>query len=92
MLQSETEIIAVTGVIAGFMVGSFFKKSNSRDPFILHSLISVVIGLVGAFLGKYVMTFFVSNMEPRWLYSVVIPGVSASLLVLVSQSLGRSDK
>jgi len=84
MLLDPGGVIAwiIVGLIAGWLTGKVMKGAGYgafRD---------IILGMVGAFIGGIVMSFFGLQGQAGFVGSIAIAFVGAVLLVMVVRALG----
>lgn len=72
----------VIGLIAGYLANKF---TGARRGLIT----SLVIGLVGSFVGGYLATVFRLNISGGWLDQIIVATVGAVLVLFIYRQIRR---
>lgn len=73
----------VLGAIAGWLAGMFMKSDHSM-------LEDIILGIVGAFVGGFIMNFFGQPGVTGFnLYSVIVSSIGAAVVIFLGRVLRR---
>lgn len=75
----------VIGALAGW-IASMIMKTNAEQGL----LIDIIVGIIGAFIGGYVVTFFGVDPNANLIITLVTAVIGAVILLAIIKAVRRS--
>lgn len=75
----------VIGALAGW-IASMIMKTNAEQGI----LIDIIVGIVGAFIGGYVVRFFGVNPDSNLIMSLITAVIGAVILLAIIKAVRRN--
>lgn len=76
-------LLILFGALAGWLASIFMKSNNS-------TIVDIVLGVVGAFVGGYVMNFFGQTGVTGFnLYSILVATLGAVIVIFIGRILRK---
>jgi len=77
-------VILIIGLIAGFLAGKIMKGGG------FGIIGDIIVGVIGAFIGSWLWTFFkLPPIGPWWLSAIIIATVGACILLFILRLIKR---
>lgn len=79
-------VFILLGLIAGWIASVIMRTNASQGP-----LTDIILGIVGSFVGGFVMQFFgQAGVTGFNLYSIIVATIGAVLLIAIGRMLSRA--